>query len=334
MLVYVVVFVIVQSFGAKKFDRYILPVFPLLMVTASVGLSILGKWIAQVAHRPKLYFAPVLLGIALNIAFVGSLKPYRLDYFNPLMGGPQAAVDNMQMGWGQGGDQVAEYLQSVSEEQPIVVQSSAVPSAFTYFLPGNSNIRFAGFPMDTPAGWYETDYYVAGIQQTQRNLSPAYRWFQDRDPEFSVEIGNVPYFEVYAVRTSPLPDELMNTTACNYNFGGELMVMQVIDREESVDFYFLSSEVASAETVNVTIRFIAPDGSSVQRVATYTPTDATTMGKLNIPFPSDDRSAPLDQYSIKIEVSRNDVVLPVTFRGDSRELASATTPSECYYTAP
>ncbi|MCO5225098.1 MAG: hypothetical protein M9953_07165 [Thermomicrobiales bacterium] len=331
-LVYVLVFTIVQSFGAKKFDRYILPVYPLITLIASIGLVLPGKWITDVLKQPRLRVAPVALAIAMNVAFVGTILPYRLDYFSPIMGGPQLAVANMQMGWGQGGDQVVNYLNQQTGAGPITVQTSANPSAFTYFLPDDSPIHFRKFRLMTPAGWYETDYYVAGIQQTQRNLAPAYEVISGYPRAFTVEIGGIPYFEVFNVRDLPLPDSLKAPTACNYRFGEHVQLMQIIGRDTTIDFYFLS--LADTDSVVLTITLTAPDGNVSNEVVVTAPSAPGTMMRATSANPASGTNTPLRDFEISITGSVGDTSLSVTAPWLTTSVEAATTKSECYYTAP
>ncbi|MCA9833890.1 MAG: hypothetical protein KC435_08100 [Thermomicrobiales bacterium] len=329
-LVYIVVFVVTQSFGAKKFDRYLLPVYPLLTLVGTFGLYVFGNWVAQRTRRPAMYIAPIILGIALNIVFVNSILPYRLDYFSPLMGGAKTAITNMQMGWGQGGDQVVDYLAEQEADGPIIVQTSAVPSAFTYFLTDNSSIQFKSFGLGTPAGWYETDYYVAGIQQTQRNLDPWYDLFTDRDPVKSVEIGGVSYFDIYAVRSALLPAQLSTATACNYSFGSQITLMQIIGRDTTIDVYFLSEEGVTSDPVTLNISIKPGDGSTLMQEVTFTPANPGLMNKVTINTIDGDLQTA--QFTISATISGE--TAEVTAPWLSAASTAATTQSECYYTEP
>lgn len=333
-LTYMVVFVITQSFGAKKFDRYISPIYPLITLLASIGLLILGQWLVNLLENRRFYLTPTLVAVAVNIVFIGCILPYRLDYFSPVMGGPKAAVTNMQMGWGQGGDQVVAFLNQQSTTAPITVQSSAVPSAFTYFLPDDSLIHFAGFGLDTPGGWYETDFFVAGIQQTQRHLSTAYPLFADVEPIHTVYIGGVPYFQTFSVRTAPLPESLRQTTACNYSFGNTITLMQIIGRDQTVDFYFLSGPDEMDQETELGVDFISPTGERVETRTILSMTPSGTMTRASVANPAAGSDTQLSGWSIDIVALRGDQPLPVTAPWQARQADIAVTQSECYYTAP
>ena len=63
-----------------------------------------------------------MVGHALPLAVVA---PYALAYYNPLVGGGPAASRVLLVGWGEGLDQVAAYLnaQPSSERQLIAIYS-------------------------------------------------------------------------------------------------------------------------------------------------------------------------------------------------------------------
>lgn len=325
---YMLVFMIIHSFGAKKFDRYILPVYPLAMLISGMGLQILGLWLGSITSRRISRIIPVSLVVGLNLMLVSSILPYRLDYFNPVLGGSFAAVNNMQMGWGQGGDQVVNFLVDQSTNGPITVQTSAVPSAFTYFLETNSPVEFRSFSLHTPAGWFETDYYVAGIQQTQRGLAPQLDLFEGRTPDHSVLINGVSYFDVYAVSRSPLPAVLTTPTACNFTFGDEVTLMQIVGRDETIDLYFLTTGASQpdARAFDVQIKF--PDGSTQVQTGVLHPEEPGLLSRLTIPY--DPSSAALADATIVLITDSLSVTAPWL----ATHVPDATTQSECFYTAP
>ena len=73
-------FALMMSVAPKKFDRYLLPIFPVLGLMAGLGL-----W--TVATR-KVSMVPLLAGtLVLQAALLLSVHPYHLAYYNPVLGG-------------------------------------------------------------------------------------------------------------------------------------------------------------------------------------------------------------------------------------------------------
>lgn len=240
----------------------------------------------------------------------------------------------LQMGWGQGGDQVVDFLETRAIDRPITVQTSAVPSAFTYFLSDESNIRFRGFPLNTPAGWFETDFYVSGIQQYQRGLDPARSTLEQFEPIHSVDIGGVPYFQIYNVRYLPLPNTLKAATACNYTFGERVTLMQIIGRKDSIDFYWLSLDGAESASLTIQVTLTGPDGVAYTTNSTLLPQTVGLMNRTTVPLVHSMSTEEIQALDIEIRVEVNGNPLPVLAPWQSGAQNYARLKSECYYAQP
>ncbi|MGE3270702.1 MAG: hypothetical protein AB7P40_18255, partial [Chloroflexota bacterium] len=127
----VIGFIMFLSLAGKKLDRYTLPAFPGLDLLAGLGLWTLGLWSVPYLSRLKLSaeawrvalvgaLGVLVIGQALPLAMVA---PYALAYYNPLLGGGPAAGRVLLVGWAEGLDQVAAYLdaQPGAERQLIAV---------------------------------------------------------------------------------------------------------------------------------------------------------------------------------------------------------------------
>jgi 4-amino-4-deoxy-L-arabinose transferase-like glycosyltransferase len=118
LLLFACGFVLFLSLAGKKLDRYLLPAFPALDLLAGLGLWTLGTWIAPYLARSGLgpRAQRVAVGLAVAVLVVGQsiplamVAPYALAYYNPLVGGGPAAARVLLIGWGEGLDQVAAYL--------------------------------------------------------------------------------------------------------------------------------------------------------------------------------------------------------------------------------
>ena len=116
-------FTVVVSVGTKKFDRYLLPIYPVLDLVAASGWVWAACWVrnllatrGQRVRLSKWRLLPLsLVGMA-QMATAFSTFPYYLSYYNPLMGGAAKAPDIMMIGWGEGLDQAARYLNAKPDE--------------------------------------------------------------------------------------------------------------------------------------------------------------------------------------------------------------------------
>lgn len=97
----------------KKFDRYALLVFPLLDLVAAVGWMRVVEWLSAKVHRPiGTYGRGVVVAMLASLALFITARehPYQVAYFNPLLGGLETAQHKVLVGWGEGLEQVGDFL--------------------------------------------------------------------------------------------------------------------------------------------------------------------------------------------------------------------------------
>jgi len=196
MLLYVVLFGIFMSLGAKKFDRYILPVFPAVELTAGFGLVWL---VSDLGERSRGRFASwipaagLLAALIVSLALVLPHQPHYLTYYNPLLGGTARAKDALLLGWGEGYEEIVPYLNEKENAEELQV----AVTRFSGFAP-----VFRGEPrsMLSYSTW-ETDYVVIYVGQVQRRryewLLEEYHYDPDVEPEHVITLQGVDYAWIY-----------------------------------------------------------------------------------------------------------------------------------------
>lgn len=106
-IAYAFFFLIMMTLGAKKGDRYILPVWPALDTLAALGIGALVIYVRRFVRRTQVVMpiAAVVVIVLLGIT-VGRYHPYEIAYSSPLF------PDNLsqELGWGEGLDQVATWF--------------------------------------------------------------------------------------------------------------------------------------------------------------------------------------------------------------------------------
>jgi len=177
----------------KKQDRYLLPVFPLLDILAVLG------W-AGIALQFKIQNSKIkivqwgIVGLATAQALIALLwYPYFLAYFNPLMGGLPRAVDTTLVGWGEGMEQAAAYLNQKPNAENLFVASTPSQTFLPYFKGRGENFY-------TNEVALRADYVIIYRAQQQR-LAPSpeiVRMFMARQPEKIIAIHDVPYAWIFA----------------------------------------------------------------------------------------------------------------------------------------
>jgi len=208
LLLFSVLFTLFLSLSAKKFDRYLLPVFALLDIVAALGWLALLEALGRMAGRWSLGLrrtgGGLLLGAVLLVQLAGTWQtyPYYLNYYNPLLGGPQKAVNVMMVGWGEGLDQAARYLDQKPNAETMKVISWSADGCFSYFFKGSAATIDYDMSIDSLK---RADYVVLYLNQWQRQApNPEFlAYFEQLQPEYVVRIGGLEYARVYDMSQAP-----------------------------------------------------------------------------------------------------------------------------------
>jgi hypothetical protein len=195
LLIYIALYTAAMSLGSHKQDRYLMPIFPALDILAAIGWVYLWdqcseRWSPLRASRWGL----IALGGFLLVQLVSVLPyhPYYFPYFNPLLGGGRVGAKTLRIGWGEGMDKVADYLNTKSEATNLTVAAR-----WNQYM-----LDFVGktLSFDSTGRWIQADYMVLYIHQTQRMFDPSpgvIRYFQGQEPEHVVRINGIEYAQIY-----------------------------------------------------------------------------------------------------------------------------------------
>jgi len=170
--IFVLLFTFCMSIGAKKFDRYLLPAFPIMDILAAIGLYVLGERILQrrIFKRPLVMKTPMgrILGVLtiglvifIQVVPVLSVHPYYGTYYNPLWG-----ITDMTkvctLGDASGLDIAANYLNQKPGAENLTVRVSPLSAEFFgYYFKGRAYRR------DLDPGIFSPDYEVVYIRDVQ-----------------------------------------------------------------------------------------------------------------------------------------------------------------------
>ena len=190
---FVLGFLLFVTLASKKLDRYALPMFPSLALLAGLGLWTVYEELAgrlaragRDARRWLLVGLVGAVGAGQALALV-SVAPYPLAFYNPFVGGGPAAERVMLVGWGEGLDQVAEYLNA---------QPDAATSRIAIYYP--QVLNFQGMVAGTLHRFGDpvpTDYVVDYVNASQRGQLPQEVW--GATPNFVVELNGIVYAQVF-----------------------------------------------------------------------------------------------------------------------------------------
>ncbi len=203
---FAVLFGVFMSFGDKKFDRYLLPSHVVLDMVAALGW-IIAIQAVQVRLEGRLRSgilrwgaaAAYTLIIAIQLSGAVSTSPYYFDYYNPMLGGSQKALEVMMVGWGEGLDQAAGYLNRQPDSEQLVAVAWFGDGPFSFIFNGQT------ISMDvdqTLEDVKKADYAVLYLNQWQRLLPnpQVLEYFAGLEPDYVARIGDLEYVRVYKIR--------------------------------------------------------------------------------------------------------------------------------------
>jgi len=106
LFLFVLIFMVEMTIGAKKGDRYVLPVFPVLIILGTTGVyGMVNYLFVRYGKKTCIALAGIII-LSAALITLAKLGPYELAYYNPLF----RPNISQELGWGEGFDQVAKYL--------------------------------------------------------------------------------------------------------------------------------------------------------------------------------------------------------------------------------
>jgi hypothetical protein len=298
---FVVSLLLFGTLSPKKQDRYLLPLFPMLDMLAAFAVVEIGRLGnqgiresasrtpalragASVTHHASRFIGSasfrmfyvlrftqyvlrstpyaVLIALLLIHALpIATAYPYYLAYFNPLMGGLPRAVKTTLVGWGEGMEQVADYLNQRPDADDLYVAAVPSQTLLPYFRGDGENFY-------TNDVGLRADYVVLYISQVQR-MAPSpdiVRYFQMQDPEHVVTVRGVPFAWIYRGPQLITADVPPQATLANIGVGDRLRLAgyQISDLQptaSSLDVTLVWHALAALDKdYTVSVRLVASDG--------------------------------------------------------------------------
>ncbi len=186
LLAYAGLFTILMTIGAKKFDRYMLPVILALDIVAAWGLSAVWSLEFRVS---SLKFGAWSLLFLLQAGHVISYHPYYLSYYSPLFGSLPRAVQTLPVGWGEGMDLAARYLNQKEDAPSFRVATGGIPGFAPLFKGQTEGL--------TEHNLATADYAILYISDVQQDSPATAILYNEQKPEHVVNIHGVDYAWIY-----------------------------------------------------------------------------------------------------------------------------------------
>jgi len=214
LVLYMVLFTLALSTMGSKYDRYLLPAFPVLEIVSAWGvlqlmdkakLALMGRFPSVVQLRAHAMIG-VLLALVLQVGFSVTSYPYYLTFYNPMiynqrMGEGRFAFRVLSFGWGEGLDRAARYLNQ--KENPADLTVAALPlEQFAPFFLGET-VPWGEGEERNLIPWHTADYVVRYISFGFRGR--AYNYFCSLEPEHVVRLNGLDCAWIYKV-----PDEVVS----------------------------------------------------------------------------------------------------------------------------
>jgi len=204
ILLYAAAFCVMMSWGAKKQGRYLLPALVALDIVAAWGLVRLARWlqIQWITITSKSGHWRAVLGFIIllttQLAVVLPHHPYYLTYHNPLLGGLPVAARWIDVGWGEGLEQAASYLNA----QPDATNQQAITWLGAAFAPYYHGHTVAYATTENTPIPQETDYLVRYIAEQQRGLTfaDAKARLETATLEHTIRLYGVDYVWIYRLK--------------------------------------------------------------------------------------------------------------------------------------
>ncbi|MCD6518723.1 MAG: phospholipid carrier-dependent glycosyltransferase [Anaerolineae bacterium] len=190
---FAILYTLFMTLGAKKFDRYLLPVFLPLDVLAALGWVAFYRWFRSRSLKwPQLGIIGALILILGQFALLWPKQPYYFSYYNPLAGGASVAQKILLIGWGEGMEKAAAYLNTKPGVEEFHVNTAHI-AQFAPFFRGRTS---SASDLDLA----ESDYYVFYRNTIQRWRVPEVlgRFYGVETPEHVVRVHGIDYVWIYA----------------------------------------------------------------------------------------------------------------------------------------
>ncbi|CAN5845309.1 hypothetical protein BH10CHL1_BH10CHL1_23880 [soil metagenome] len=282
--VFALVFMVGMTLGGKKFDRYLLPIFPMLDVLAALGWIGVAQlmvqwWRTQSAKETTAAIEPqqldrrglpVVLGATflLHGIFGFANYPEYLTYYNPLAGGSTTAPQVMMVGWGEGLDEAADWLNQQPGAENLRIASTYGDGPLSYFLKTKQPVQ----SFWTPDFWFNADYAVLYVNQWQRRdiIRDIVNYFSEQTPAHVVRLHGLELARIYDMRSKAPPEFSGVYTDSAVNFANKIRMAAYslgthtfLTGDDLLIRLYLKSLAPIDKDYMILVRLVGPDGAIV-----------------------------------------------------------------------
>jgi Dolichyl-phosphate-mannose-protein mannosyltransferase len=264
LLVFIIAFIAAMSLFEKKFNRYLVPIFPALDILAAYGLvSLLQRMRHQSANLFRTWRACFVLLIGSLAALnAGWWHPYGITAFNQLLGGAPVGARAFMTGWGEGSEQVATWLNTQPDITGVLVASNRTEPIQYYLRQGAQATSPSSdqFPA-------QTGYVVVYVRDIQNGLAwpPFDQFYPKTSPAHVVKIHDVEYAWIYQM-PSKVPQPIAAQFGENVRLRGlKIIGVPAIGQQTNIHlFWYLENKPTRHYTMFA--HLLAVDGTRYAQV--------------------------------------------------------------------
>ncbi len=192
LLLWITLFSLMLTLGDKRDGRYLLPIYFAVCILAAFGLHLiynkLKSWKSMSFDMGMLPANVYQFGfVILLLGFSVTYYPYYLPYYNPLVGGSWLAPRLIRIGWGDGMEEAAAWLNQQPNAENLRVAT---------FLGHTFQPFFAGQTVElNTQQTFSADYVLSYHRQIQNGIPFAEFWqyYQARPPVFTLRTAGLDY---------------------------------------------------------------------------------------------------------------------------------------------
>jgi 4-amino-4-deoxy-L-arabinose transferase-like glycosyltransferase len=195
---FALLFALALTLLAKKFDRYLLPIWPSLEILGAIGLLAAARrlWasatVAASTRRAAAWAGGLLLAFALILPPL-IYRPYYLAYYNPLLGGGTTAQQVLLTGWGEGMEQAGAWLSARPDLRrgPVL---SWIPDTLKPFIPAD----VAVYDLDLDTLVEPANYAVVYSSVAERDARAVAEAFALQTPPlYTLRVRGITYLTIH-----------------------------------------------------------------------------------------------------------------------------------------
>jgi hypothetical protein len=199
--------IVVLSLASKQFDRYAIAVLPFLAIVIGLAVDNVASRLSDRRATPRRFaLAGGVVGVAI-IAYSFSVVPWGLAYFNPLLGAGSTGEKAILVGWGEGLDELANFIdrrQNGHCDERVVIIGGA--ERLRFFWPRLPLRCGEAVSPGRDAPTTSADYIVVYVNIRQRMTADEYRKLTaNHQLLYRLVVRGIDYGDIYSVQRGKGP---------------------------------------------------------------------------------------------------------------------------------